>query len=26
VPPGIVLAAGMTATVDINDRARAPAQ
>src|SRR3954466_14674258 len=26
VPPGIVLAAGMTATVEIDDRARAPAQ
>ena len=26
VPPGVVLAAGMTATVEIDDRARAPAQ
>ena len=25
VPPGIVLSAGMTATVDIEDRGRAPA-
>jgi len=25
VPPGVVLSAGMTATVEIDDRARAPA-
>ena len=25
VPPGVVLSAGMTATVEINDRARPPA-
>ena len=26
VPPGVVLSAGMTATVEIDDRARAPAK
>ena len=26
VPPGVILAAGMTATIEINDRVRAPAK